>query len=155
AVEDELGRLPGRCREAFVLCCLEGRSVPQAARELGCPAKALEARLARARGRLRAGRARRGLLPSARPAAAAPAPGASGGAVPAHLAAAALRAAVAGRAGAGAAVSAHVLSLTEGVLRTMLVSKLRLVGAFVLAAGVIGAGAGGLGYRAWAADGSA
>src|SRR5262249_6697764 len=136
-LDDELGRLPERCRAAFVLCCLEGRTVPEASRELGCAAKSVESRLTRARARLRAALARRGLLPSAGLAATAFAPGASRGAVPAHLVTAALRtvALAGGRAGAGAAVSANVLSLTEGVLRTMLVSKLKVVGAVVLAAG--------------------
>jgi RNA polymerase sigma factor (sigma-70 family) len=155
ALDAELGRLPERCRAAFVLCCLEGRSVPEAARELGCAAKALESRLTRARARLRAGLTRRGLLASAGLAAAALVPGASGAAVPGHLVAAALRTVAfsSGRAAAGAAVSAHVLSLTEGVLRTMLLSKLKVVGAILVAAGVVGAGAGGLGYRTWAGEG--
>jgi RNA polymerase sigma factor (sigma-70 family) len=154
-LDDELGRLPERCREAFVLCCLEGRSGPEAARELGCAAKAVESRLARARARLRAGLARRGLLPPAVLTAAALCPATAKAGLPPPLVAAALRtvALAGGRAATGAAVSAHVLSLTEGVLRTMLVSKLKAVGAVVLAAGVIGAGAGGLGYRTWAAEG--
>jgi RNA polymerase sigma factor (sigma-70 family) len=155
ALDEELGRLPERCRAAFVLRCLEGRSGPEAARELGCAVVAVESRLARARGRLRARLACRGLLPSAGLTAAVLVPEASGAGVPPHLIAAALRAVAltAGRGAAGAAVSANVLALTQGVLRTMFLSKLKLVGTLLLAAGVVGAGAGGLGYRSWAAEG--
>jgi RNA polymerase sigma-70 factor (ECF subfamily) len=155
ALDEELGRLPERCRAAFVLRCLEGRSGPEAARELGCAVVAVESRLARARGRLRARLACRGLLPSAGLTAAALVPRASGAGVPPHLIVAALRAVAltAGRGAAGAAVSANVLALTQGVLRTMFLTKLKLVGTLLLAAGFVGAGAGGLGYRSWAAEG--
>jgi RNA polymerase sigma factor (sigma-70 family) len=155
ALDGELERLPERCRVAFVLCCLEGRTVPEAARELGCAVKALESRLSRARARLRAGLARRGLVPCAGLTTAALAPGSSGGAVPAHLVTAALRTITlaAGPTATGAAVSANILALTQGVLRTMFLNKLKAVGAVLLAAGIVGAGAGGIGYRSWAAEG--
>jgi RNA polymerase sigma factor (sigma-70 family) len=152
ALDEELGRLSERCRSAFVLCCLEGRSGPEAARELGCAVKALESRLVRARARLRVGLTRRGLLPSAGAALLLAGRASAGIGLPPRLVALVLGAA--GRRAAGAAVSANVLSLTEGVLRAMFVSKLKLVGAVVLAAGMIGAGAGGLGYRSWADEGT-
>ena len=37
AVDEELDRLPRRMQAAFVLCCLEGMTSAEAARELGCP----------------------------------------------------------------------------------------------------------------------
>jgi hypothetical protein len=151
-LDEELGRLSERCRSAFVLCCLEGRSGPEAARELGCAVKALESRLVRARARLRAGLARRGLLPSAGAALLLAGRASAGVGLPRRLVPLALG--TAGRRAAGAAVSANVLSLTEGVLKAMFVSKLKLVGAVVLAAGMIGVGAGGLGYRSWADEGA-
>jgi hypothetical protein len=153
-MDEELGRLSERCRSAFVLCCLEGRSGPEAARELGCALKAVESRLARARDRLRARLARRGLLLPASAALALMAP-ASGAAVPAQLISVTLRAAtsVPGPWAVGAATSANVIALTEGVLRAMVVSKLKNVGAVMLAAGFVVVGAGGLGYRSWAGDG--
>src|SRR5262245_49675853 len=48
-LDDEIDRLPEKCRAAVVLCCLEGKTQEQAARELGWPRSSLAARLARAR----------------------------------------------------------------------------------------------------------
>src|SRR5262245_615921 len=49
AVHEEIGRLPGPMREAFVLCVLEGRRNQDAARLLGVPAGTLAARICRAK----------------------------------------------------------------------------------------------------------
>jgi RNA polymerase sigma factor (sigma-70 family) len=64
-VHEEVNRLPERFRVPVVLCDLEGRSLDEAARQLGCPVGTIKSRLARARDRLRGRLARRGLAPSA------------------------------------------------------------------------------------------
>jgi RNA polymerase sigma factor (sigma-70 family) len=49
ALDEEIHRLPEKYRAAVVLCCLEGKTHEQAARELCWPKSSLTARLARAR----------------------------------------------------------------------------------------------------------
>jgi RNA polymerase sigma factor (sigma-70 family) len=65
AVDEEVERLPDRMRAAFVLCCLEGMTSAEAARELGCPVGTVDSRLHAARARLRDRLARRGFGPGA------------------------------------------------------------------------------------------
>ena len=47
AVDEEVSRLPERFRAAVVLCYLEGKTVDEAARLLGCPRGTVASRLAR------------------------------------------------------------------------------------------------------------
>ncbi|VTR94509.1 sigma-70 family rna polymerase sigma factor : RNA polymerase sigma factor, sigma-70 family OS=Singulisphaera acidiphila (strain ATCC BAA-1392 / DSM 18658 / VKM B-2454 / MOB10) GN=Sinac_0185 PE=4 SV=1: Sigma70_r2: Sigma70_r4_2 [Gemmata massiliana] len=64
-VDEELSRLPDRMRIAFVLCCLEGLTSVEAARELGCPTGTVDSRVHTARTRLRERLTRRGFGPDA------------------------------------------------------------------------------------------
>jgi len=143
-VDEEIGRLPGRFRAAVVLCCLEGKSVDEAAMLLGCPRGTVASRLARARARLRVRLAGRGLAPMAALAVlsranAAPRPFAL---IPA-LTATALRYAAPGAA-TTKVLAPRITALTEEVLRAMFLHKLK-TGILVLIAFVaIPLAAGGL-----------
>ena len=65
AVHEEVQALPEALRSAFVLCGLEGVRQQDAAARLGCTPGTLTTRLTRARQRLLAGLARRGIAPAA------------------------------------------------------------------------------------------
>jgi RNA polymerase sigma factor (sigma-70 family) len=135
-LDEEVSRLPGKYRAAFVLCYLDGKTNEEAARELGCPTGTVLSRLAWARERLRGRLARRGLAPCAGLAAAA-LTGQASAAVPAALARSTLKAALPG-AGALGVVSAQVDGLTKGALRAMLWSKAVSVTVCVLTVGGVG-----------------
>ena len=137
-------RLPERFRAPVVLCYLEGWTCEEAAGRLGLPVGTVKSRLSRAKTRLHARLTRRGCAPVA--SASGPIPGhARSPAVPAKLASSALKSAmafVAGRVAPVGVISASVATLTEGVLRTMFLSKLKIGALVALSAGAITIGAG-------------
>ena len=123
-------RLPERYRAAIVLCCLEGLTQQQAARQLGWPIGTVQSRLARGRERLRHRLIRRGLAPTVIIAALASHTRAVSAAIPPALADSTIRGATQlATASASVAMSgffsASVAALTEGVLRTMILTKLK------------------------------
>jgi RNA polymerase sigma factor (sigma-70 family) len=61
-LDEELLRLPERCRAPLVLCYLEGRTRDEAAQQLGWSLGTLKRRLERGRGLLRSRLARRGVV---------------------------------------------------------------------------------------------
>src|SRR5262249_3724809 len=132
-----------RYRVPLVLCYLEGKTQEQAADELGLAKSTLRERAERGRDLLRARLVRRGLGPSALLAAAAwPAAKSSAG-VPLSWVTSTAKAAslfAAGRAADAGALSAHAVALTEGVLKTMTLSKIKIAMAVAL---VLLAGVGG------------
>jgi RNA polymerase sigma factor (sigma-70 family) len=144
---EELGRLPEAYRAPIVLCDLEGHTHEQAARLLRGTVRTIQRRLERGRRRLRERLARRGVTASAGLLGAAATPGMARAAVPASWAESTVRAATHFAAGPAAtatagSVPAPVAALAEGVLRTMLVNKLKMTAAALLASGAVVAGAG-------------
>ena len=144
ALHQELDRLPEKYRSVLVLCHLESRTHAEAARLLNCPAGTVSARVSRARQRLRDRLARRGFALSVT-AAAALGGETSWALPPVGLAESTTKAALAFAAGktlTAGVVSASVLQLTQGVLRTMSVHKFAITAATLLVAGSITSGLG-------------
>jgi RNA polymerase sigma factor (sigma-70 family) len=150
-LDEEVNRLPDRYRSAVLLCYLEGKTLAEAAEDLGCPRGTVAARLARARNRLRRRLTARGLALSAGLMSAAALPEITRAAVRTELVdstscAAALFAA--GRPTTGQSIPGQVAVLAEGVMRTMSTTKLRAVCGLMLAAAAACLGIGVLAYQA-------
>jgi RNA polymerase sigma factor (sigma-70 family) len=122
-LDEELSRLPEKYRLPVVLCELNGQSRKEAAHQLGLPEGTLSSRLARARLLLRDRLARRGIALTAGSLAAVLSRDATAAAVRPALAKTTVQIAL--HYAAGGAVSMSIAALTEGVLKTMLVSKLK------------------------------
>jgi RNA polymerase sigma factor (sigma-70 family) len=148
-LDQELAHLPDKYRVAIVLCDLEGKSRKEAARQLGCPEGTLAARLARGRKLLAKRLSRRSLAVSGGVLAAVLSQKAASAGVPASVVFSTIKAATllaAGQAAATERISAKVVALTEGVLQTMWLKKLKIATVlfFVVVAGLT---AGGFVYR--------
>jgi RNA polymerase sigma factor (sigma-70 family) len=142
-LDQELSRLPGAYREVIVLSDLEGKTRREVARQLGLPEGTVGSRLARARAMLAKRLARHGLAVSGGAWAAVASARATAACVPASVVSSTLQAAslwAAGRAPVTGAISVQVAALAEGVLKTMLLTKLKAALAVVLVLGFLAAG---------------
>jgi RNA polymerase sigma factor (sigma-70 family) len=151
-LDQELSRLPDKYRLPIVLCDLEGVTRKEAARQLGVPEGTVAGRLARARTMLARRFARHGLVLSGGLLAVLLAQNGASAGVPTSVVSSTIKAATLLTAGQGAAasmISAHVAALTEGVLKTMLLTKFKTA-TVVLAVALLGTGAGWLTHQALA-----
>ncbi|MBL8794339.1 MAG: hypothetical protein JNM56_10575, partial [Planctomycetia bacterium] len=142
-LDEELHRLPEKYRSPLVLCYLEGKTNMQAARELGWPTGSISSRLERARELLRDRLAGRGIALSAGGVAALLTENAAPAAVAHCLVENTVRAAIgfaAGKSAVAGVVSAEAVVLAEGMLNTMISTKLKVVAALLLAVGLLGTG---------------
>jgi RNA polymerase sigma factor (sigma-70 family) len=145
-LDEELNLLPEKYRLPVVLCDLEGRSRSEVSRQLACPQGTISSRLARGRQMLAERLTRRGLALSAgalaatftQAAEAAVPPALVNGTVCAAMSIATGDAAVAGL------VSAKVSILTEGVLKAMWISKLKVATVVLLGLALVGGAVGTL-----------
>jgi hypothetical protein len=143
AVQEEVSRLPEKYRAPIVLCDLEGRTHQEAARCLGWPIGTVKSRQSLARGLIRDRLAQRGLglavagslVESLKQTALA--------AIPNHVSRSTVSTAMqqSARLLTGCVVSAHVLTLTQRVLRAMLWIRVRVVATAILAGGIASGGA--------------
>lgn len=143
-LDQELSRLPDKYRLAIVLCDLEGKTRTEAARQLGVPPGTLAARLTRGRALLAKRLMRHGLAVSGGTLTAA----LTEPAAPAAMVSSTIKAVTsvaAGQAAKTGVISVQVAALTEGMVKAMLVSKIKIVTEVLLALTV--SAAGGLLYK--------
>jgi RNA polymerase sigma factor (sigma-70 family) len=134
-LDEELSRLPDHSRCVIVLCDLEGMTRKEAARALGIPEGSVASRLARARTMLAKRLTQRGVVFASGLLAVRLAEQIASAGAPAAVLSSAIKAAstyAAGQAAARGAITIKVLTLTETVVKSMLLKKLKMVCAVAL-----------------------
>jgi RNA polymerase sigma factor (sigma-70 family) len=140
-LHEELGGIPERYREPLVMCYLEGATQQRAAARLGLAERTVRERLERGRELLRLRLVRRGLGPVAVLAVAAWPAATASAAVSSVLVDSTIQAATSVAAGGvvTSAVSAEVAALTEGVMKAMFLTKIKIAAAALLVAAIVSA----------------
>jgi RNA polymerase sigma factor (sigma-70 family) len=136
-LDQELSCLPEKYRVVIVLCDLESRTRIEVARQLAIPEGTVASRLARARGMLAKRLARHGLAVSGGSLAATLSQTVASASVLPSVVSSTIKAAAAfaaGQGAAGAVISVKVAALTEGVLKVMLLTKLKIVAVVMVVA---------------------
>jgi hypothetical protein len=153
-LDQELSRLPDKYRVPLVLCDLEGKTRKEVAGQLKIPEGTLSSRLTTARRMLAKRLARHGLAVSGGALAVALSQKAALGCVPTSVVSSTIKAAslfAAGDATAGI-ISVKVAALTQGVLKTMFVTKLKMVTVVLLPVSLIGLSTTVVTYRTLASE---
>jgi RNA polymerase sigma factor (sigma-70 family) len=148
-LDQEISRLPDMYRVAIILCDLEGKTRKEAARQVRIPEATLSTRLARARAMLAKRLARHGKTLSSGAVVVGITQDTASASVPSSLVVSIVKAATlfaAGNKVTTGAVSAEVAAITEGVVKAMLLSKLKHGGVLVLTLTLLASG-GGLAAR--------
>jgi RNA polymerase sigma factor (sigma-70 family) len=134
-LDEELSRLPDHYRAVIVLCDLESRSRKEVARQFGCPEGTVASRLARAREMLAKRLTARGVALSG--GVAVLSQGMASACVPPSVLSSTIKAASLCAAGQ-AALTVKVAALAEGVLKAMLLTKVKSVMAMLVIAAMVG-----------------
>jgi RNA polymerase sigma factor (sigma-70 family) len=138
-LDEELSRLPDKYRAVIVLCDLEGKTRKETAQQLGVPEGTVAGRLARARVMLAKRLTQRGVALSGGALAVVLSQKMASAGVPTLVVSSTIKAASLFAAGQAAGViSVKVAALTEGVLKSMLLTKLRIASAVLLVAVLCG-----------------
>lgn len=147
ALDQEVERLPEKYRLPFVLCCLNGKCRREAARELGWKEGTLSTRVATARHLLRTRLARRGIAFAAA-LGTAQRDESMAATIPAGLERTTLRALLDNATGDASGLAPQSVSLAKGVVKTMLLTKLKAISFACLMLLVVGFGVGAMALRA-------
>jgi len=141
-LDQELERLPEKYRAVVVLCDLQGKTRSEAALHVGCAKRTVASRLVRGRALLAKRLTQHGLSVTAGALAGVLSQNAASACVPPSLLASTMGAAsvFAGGMAAAGLLSAKVAALTDGVMKTMLLTKLRNAVVVLLIVSILGIG---------------
>jgi RNA polymerase sigma factor (sigma-70 family) len=150
-LDQEVTRLPEKYQTVIVLCDLEGKTLRDAAQQLGCPQGTAASRLARARAMLAKRLARHGFAWSSGALVGVLGQRAVSASVPASVMTATVNAVTLVAAGEAASslISPRVAALSEGVMKAMLLNKLTKITALLVFLATTLTGAGLLSSTRW------